>query len=462
MVLPFILPPKTRRFLGRAVIMAGMTLIAAGGALPFVLDSPTLFYKFGLEKNLLLAGKVVGITAFVLLVFQVAAVSRFRWADRVFGLNRVVKGHRFMGILLALLALAHPLLILGSEGFTLFPFEKRYWPQFLGVGISCWIICLVGASLFRRRMGLGFQTWQGLHRIFAPLTVFAAAVHVIYVSDPFKNGWPQVLILVLAGVSGILIFRIWRRRLFPGHTRRFRVGRVVPAGPSATLVELEPIPDRDREFPHLPGQFAFITPTSSQVPKEEHPFTLASFPARPGKPSFIIAHTGDWTRQVPGLVPGDSVVLDGPFGLFSHLALPPGVPLVMVAGGIGITPMLAMLQYISDSRIFRTVFLVWSCKTRADMVLPDVFESLEKQIPNLRIIRHFTREPNSPDKNRPKTSRPATNRLNRDRLATLLRNADRDSHCFVCGPPGFMNTMCRDLADLCFARRRIHRENFSL
>jgi ferredoxin-NADP reductase len=55
--------------------------------------------------------------------------------------------------------------------------------------------------------------------------------------------------------------------------------------------------------------------------------------------------------------PGDRVSLNGPFGLFSHLQLSKKNEIIMIAGGIGITPMLSMLRLMAGSNDQRKITL---------------------------------------------------------------------------------------------------------
>lgn len=444
-------PSPARRSLPALVcIGAVLLLLAAGAWLPFGFESPTLFYKFGLEKFLLRAGKIIGIFSLLFVFFQVVLISRIRILDRIFGLDRLAGAHRFFGAGLVLLVLAHPIAILGSEGFTLFPLEKRYWPQFLGIGLSLLIAGTAAVSFLRVRLGLPYHIWKSCHRLAAPLIISGAALHVFFVSEPFRSGLPHILLLAWTGACLFLMLMTRFRHRIPGLTPRFMIRSLAKTGKSALVVRLAP--EGNRAMPFLPGQFVFLMPLAPGLPKEPHPFTIASSPATPGELEFIINPSGDWTGKLPRLRTGDRVLLDGPFGLFTYCRLPRDTPLLLLAGGIGITPMLSMLRFLADTEDPRPVFLVWSCQTPAHRVEPAVFDNLERQMQHLTVRYHYTREPSGPGR---------VGRLNRDSLAHMLASVDRACHCFVCGPPSFISGVGRDLRCLGFARRRIHWESFS-
>ena len=86
--------------------------------------------------------------------------------------------------------------------------------------------------------------------------------------------------------------------------------------------------------------------TSRDVSSEEHPFTISSAPGDDGCLAFTVKASGDYTRALRQAVQGDRARVDGPYGRFSYvLRTQPGQPLLLIAGGVGITPMLSMLEH---------------------------------------------------------------------------------------------------------------------
>jgi predicted ferric reductase len=204
---------------------------------------------------------------------------------------------------------------------------------------------------------------------------------------------------------------------------------------------------------YIPGQFGFLTIFSHHISREEHPFSITSAPTRTSCLEFIVRTTGDWTRQLKNLQPGDRVLMNGSFGRFSHLQLPEKIEIIMIAGGIGITPMLSMLRYMADDNDQRRITLIWSNQTRKHIICPDDFQNLEAQLKGLRIFHVLTRDPEfSGEKGR----------LDRPKLKRLLSDCSRSSAIFVCGPNRMMKKVHHCLVPLGFSRRMIFMERFSL
>ena len=88
------------------------------------------------------------------------------------------------------------------------------------------------------------------------------------------------------------------------------------------------------------------------------------------------------------LQPGDSVVVQGPLG---HYILDTSRPAVLVAGGIGITPLKGMAEYAADRRLSIPVRLVYSNRTVDEIVYREELEALERANANFRVLSTLTR-----------------------------------------------------------------------
>ncbi len=441
---------RIRIVLGGICIFSALLIIAGAWTIPFLFESPSILYKFGIEKTFLRTGKVLGVTAAILVFFQVLLVSRLKFLDRIFSLNRIVTYHRMNGIFIAFLALLHPVLIIAAENFTLFPFEKRYWPEFLGVGVLIFILVIVTTATWRLVFKIAYDKWLRFHRLLTLGAIALMITHILFVSETFKSGLPHTLVFGAAGINLMLILRLWFRRFFPGK-RRFVVSNVEPAGKDAYSVDVRS--HSGRILDHIPGQFVFITPVSANVPKEEHPFTISSTPSRPDVMQFVIRSLGDWTSNINRLKAGETVLIDGPYGLFSHMVSSEGDPIIMIAGGIGITPMLSMLRYMADVDDPRQILLIWSNKTKEHIVFPEEFKNLKYRLQNFNIIHIITHGSGSEND---------IGRLDQTRLEKMLKGWSRKSDVFVCGPFEMMKEMTRAVKKIGFSSARVYKEEFKL
>ena len=95
---------------------------------------------------------------------------------------------------------------------------------------------------------------------------------------------------------------------------------------------------------HVPGQFAFVT---SKKDEGAHPYTIASaWDAKQPTLTFITKELGDWTSRLRSwLKIGLPVTVEGPYGCFDFNDQCPQQ--IWVGAGIGITPFIARMQYLS-------------------------------------------------------------------------------------------------------------------
>jgi predicted ferric reductase len=233
----------------------------------------------------------------------------------------------------------------------------------------------------------------------------------------------------------------------------FRLTNVSLAGKDAFGIELTP--EEEHVFPYAPGQFAFLKFNSKGVSREEHPFTISSTPTRNKSFCFTVRCSGDYTSEIGHLKKGDTATIDGPYGLFSHLTFAPHPKseVIMIAGGVGITPMLSMLRYMVDMNDERKVTLVWSNRTAEDIVFESEFQEMEKRLRGLKIHHVLTRQPGREAESA---------RLDESKLRNLLAECSRKAMVFVCGPPKMMKGVHAALRRIGFPKRAIKMERFAL
>jgi predicted ferric reductase len=416
---------------------------------PFLFESQTLRYQFGMDRNFLLTGHVMGIAAGALLLVQLVLISRLKFLDRVFSINRLLLLHRINAVIILLLAALHLVLVLNILGREILAFEIRQWPAFIGLLLLVMLAGIVLSGLFRGFIRIKYQFWIFFHRIFTPVTILILSVHVYFVSDTFHYDNARVLILSFYSASFIMymILRIRRLRLF---RYSYRVESVQTQAAGINTVEL--VPEIARVLTYAPGQFAFLKVISSEISAEEHPFTISSSPTRATGIQFTIKESGDWTEKVKEIKTGNRVYIDGPFGIFGHLDFESMDEVIMIAGGIGITPLLSILRYLHDIKSGKKITLLWSNRTQKEVVYANEFRTMAEKMPNLTIKYLFTREKGID----------SAGRLDMDGLERLLATHSRKSTVLLCGPPAMMTQVRMDLISIGFKDNSIITERFNL
>jgi predicted ferric reductase len=199
-------------------IYKGIILFALSGFLitactiPFLFESPSIFYKTGAEKIMLRTGKILGIAALVLMVYQLILISRFALLEKIFGMKALYQAHRLNGRIILAAVIAHPILILGADNFVFFPVEKKYWPEFTGIFLAFLIVFFIGISIFNKRIGITYKTWRMMHKTIAPFIFILLFIHILYVSRTFESGTP-LYFLIATGVACLaMIIGKWLKR----------------------------------------------------------------------------------------------------------------------------------------------------------------------------------------------------------------------------------------------------------
>jgi ferredoxin-NADP reductase len=145
--------------------------------------------------------------------------------------------------------------------------------------------------------------------------------------------------------------------------------------------------------------------------------------------------------------------MNGPFGQFSHLRIDGKKEIIMIAGGIGVTPILGMLRYMADCNDRRGITLIWSNQTTGRVIFPHEFRNLSAQLKGLRILHILTREPEY---------RREKERLDQPTLKRLLSGCSFSSAVFICGPAQMIKDVRSHLVSIGFQKHMIFTERFSL
>jgi predicted ferric reductase len=113
------------------------------------------------------------------------------------------------------------------------------------------------------------------------------------------------------------------------------------------------------------GQFIWITLAPKHPPFHDHPFSIASAPSELPRLRLVIGEAGDCTNEFGRTEPGTRVAIDGPHGSF---ILPKGTgPVVMIAGGVGVAPVLGILAEAAANRDARPFHLLYAARSASEL-----------------------------------------------------------------------------------------------
>ena len=193
---------KTRKLLVGAGVL---TLIGAALSVLFAYPTETLWYKSGADRIMLLAGQLAGLTAMTLLLVQSVLAVRPKGLAALFGAAALLRWHRIIAMLIAVLAVSHALLILAPEGLGNLPIGWKHWPEMVGGLLLVVIVTTVVFALLRARLPWPYPRWRAVHRLAGYLAVTLVFLHVLFVSESFSQGAPRIALFAVGGGVALLV-----------------------------------------------------------------------------------------------------------------------------------------------------------------------------------------------------------------------------------------------------------------
>src|SRR5438094_2699170 len=167
--------------------------------------------------------------------------------------------------------------------------------------------------------------------------------------------------------------------------RGFRVPVVSsrPLTPSTHEIRIE----KPKAFVFRPTQFTFLQLKTDEG-MDARPMSLASSPTRPHLEYAVRLSDSPYKRAFAALRPGDEVRVFGPIGDF---VLHEARPAVLLAGGIGITPLKGMAEYAADKALPIPIRLIHRNRCEDEILDRPELDALEKQNPRFRVLYTLTR-----------------------------------------------------------------------
>jgi ferredoxin-NADP reductase len=199
---------------------------------------------------------------------------------------------------------------------------------------------------------------------------------------------------------------------------------------------------------HLPGQHVDVRLTAEDGYQAQRSYSIASAP-QDGKLVLTVErlHDGEVSPYLTDVLePGDDLELRGPVGGYFVWREALGGPLLLVAGGSGVVPLRAMLRHHRATASEIPVRLLYSARTRGDLIYRDELADYETTIT-------LTRE-------QPPGWNGRTGRVDPDLLAETAWSPAERPLVYVCGPTGFVEAVADTLVTLGHSPARIRTERF--
>jgi ferredoxin-NADP reductase len=209
------------------------------------------------------------------------------------------------------------------------------------------------------------------------------------------------------------------------------------------------------EFDYQPGQYFWIELLDPPYEDEKGPRRHISAVTSPTERGVIGLCTrireSAFKRSLVELPVGADVEVEPPKGTFV-LPQDASLPLVFVAGGIGITAFRSMLRYIQDKQLPHRVTLIYSNRDRESTAFLGELEEIERTNPNIRLILTMTDD---------ETWRGESRRIDATFFKEYLGGGLDAARYMVAGPPGLAKAATEELKQAGVDEELISTDSFS-
>lgn len=394
----------------------------------------------------------IGYSGLAMMGLQFGLTARFRYVTAPWGEDVIYHFHRQISQIAVGLVVAHALVmsVTRPEMFALpesigdVPWGAAF--AFLSVFS---LIALVVTALWRAKLNIRYETWHVLHIALAVVAVAAGVAHMVGWSFYLVDPWKRVLWIGLTIFwIGLLLYVRIVKPLFMLR-RPYRVAEVRrERGDTTTLVMR---PDGHAGFRFSPGQFGWLTLWGSPFKITGHPFSFSSSAeSDDGRVEMSIRNLGDFTSGVAGVPVGQRVYLDGPYGAFT-IGNPADMH-VLIAGGVGITPMMSMMRTLADRGDRRPIVLIYGSRDWDSITFREELEALRARL-DLTVV-HVLSKP-------PKDWTGEQGYVTAEMFRRHLPPPHVEHEYFICGPGVMMDAIESVLGELGVPLSKYHSERYS-
>jgi predicted ferric reductase len=394
--------------------------------------------------------RITGLLGAYLALIQVVLLARIPLLERAVGFDRLSVWHRWNGHATIDLIVLH--VFFSFWGYALmdrYSFGKEIrtmigggiYPGMVTATIGTVFLCAVAwTSIVIVRRRLRYEWWYAVH-LLAYAGIALGWFHQIPTGNELvldrvaADYWRS---LYLATLALLVVFRVLAP-VAAAFTQRLRVVEVVGEGSGVVSLRIE-----GARLPSArPGQFFLWRFLTLDRMWSCHPFSLSKAPD--GRSLRItVKALGDHSAKLADVRVGTRVVAEGPFGVFTEAARR-RERILLIAGGIGITPIRALMEEVRGDAV-----VLYRALDDGDVVFRGELDDIAARrgiTLHYVVGDHRTKE--------------GARLLDAEHLRELVPDlGERD--VYVCGPPGMTDAMLARLRDAGVRRKHVHAERFAL
>lgn len=348
-----------------AVIIAGLLV------LPLLLVIPL---NTGLHEAY--AGKGFGISlgmiSYIWMLESIVISTRPKWMEKKIGLLDMYKIHGTLGTMAIFVMLIHniamdssgPVKTAGQAGLILsliaIAFSFLFFTDFFTVRIPA--LCKFREEILKKYINHEISVW--IHR--ANLLAATAIFFHVSLNAKLRSNIAFYSVFFLVTLAAAVLYGLSKYKLFV-RPDSGTVADIQRLDDTVLGLSIKAQPEFIRSI--KPGSFLFVCFPEYKGLKEYHPFSVV----KKDKETFYIAvsENGDFTRKLKELKPDAEVFLSGSYGILQKMMKESGnKPVVMIGGGIGVTPLISLI----NGNLDRKIYLFYSVNRTKRILFKDVFE----------------------------------------------------------------------------------------
>ena len=399
----------------------------------------------------------LAMVGFSMLLMEFVLSGRFRTVSGGIGIDLTMRFHQLIARSLAVFILIHPFLYTTPLKHAL-PWDTSRQLTLgldaasITTGVIAWVLLatLIAMGIARDRLPYRYETWRLTHGLGAAAIAVAGAHHAIEAGRYSGQTPLEVFWLVMVGIALLTLLVVYVVSPLRQLRHPYRVVSVEKAARKTWTVAIEPVGGEAMGFEA--GQFVWLTLGRTPFAITEHPFSISSCPADRPRIEFAIKEAGDFTDTIGALQPGTRAYIDGPHGNVT-LSGRACAGLVLIAGGVGMAPIMSILRQLRADRDERPIKLVYGNRLTDQILYRAELDDMARE---LRLDVHLVlSEP--PDK----WEGPIGTLDQRVLRSVLDAEGTRDWLYIVCGPAPMIDDVEDALEELGVPMRQIVSEKFS-
>lgn len=399
-------------------------------------------------------GRVTGLLGTYLVLCQLLLMARSHWLEAGLGFERMAVLHKWNGYLAVSLLVVHG--VFQTLGYQLGDGKDvasqlgdfiGHYPGLLGAIVALGLfVALAAVSIVIARRHLAYETWYYIH-LYTYLAVALAFTHQVATGVDFAGNPLFVAYWYLLYVStlGLLILHRVVEPLLSYRRHRFHVQAVQKEGRGVFSIW---VAGRNlRDFRAQAGQFAIWRFVDRSRWWQAHPFSISAIPDG-RRLRITVKNIGDFSAGVHTLKVGTPVLIEGPFGKFTER--PAGRKVLLIAGGIGITPIRPLAEEMAADGL--EVRVLYRAHGPGDLIFKSELDALKDRFA-VRLDYLLSEEGGR--------KRPRDAWFRADALVRLVPDI-KERVVYICGPMAMAATLHDSLRAIGVPHDHVRTEAFRL